>query len=426
MPRRLMRVQAPVAPAPEAIFPLAVHASGRYLVNAQGDPFLMVGDTAWYMDTMLTDAEIVTYLDDRQARGFNTVLVNLLNNFAGVLAPPQNRNGIQPFTTTNDFTAPNDAFYADWIARIAQPAAARGIMLVVVVMYLGAEGLDEWWPVMSTKTTTVMQNYGAYLAGKFAAVPNIMWSLGGDWYDPAVDTRTEALQAGLATGAPDRLFTYHGEPLLSSRACFPSASWLDVDWVYAYTNHVAELANSYAATPAKPMAMMEAEYEDGTHAPSDVQLRWIAWQSLLRGGMGHIFGNDTIYGFNLYGGTAWTLLLGDNGSVNMTRYGAFFAGLEWWKLVPDLTQTVLTAGWSSGTDAAACAVASDDSFAVAYVPSSRAMTLDMTEFSGPNVLCRWFNPFTGAYTAIGTYANTGSQVFTPGAGDWALLMQSTT
>jgi hypothetical protein len=59
-------------------FPLAVKRGKRYLVDAAGRPFLIQGDTAWSLIAQLTREDVVLYLDDRRARGFNTLLVNLI------------------------------------------------------------------------------------------------------------------------------------------------------------------------------------------------------------------------------------------------------------------------------------------------------------------------------------------------------------
>jgi hypothetical protein len=49
----------------------------------------------------------------------------------------------------------------------------------------------------------------------------------------------------------------------------------------------------------------------------------------------------------------------------------------------------------------------------------------MTELAGPNVAARWFEPDSGTYLMIGTFASTGSRGFDPPAsGDWALVLQS--
>jgi hypothetical protein len=46
------------------------------------------------------------------------------------------------------------------------------------------------------------------------------------------------------------------------------------------------------------------------------------------------------------------------------------------------------------------------------------------------VTARWFDPSNAAFTAIGSFANTGTQTFTPpgnngdGDGDWVLVLEA--
>ena len=61
-------------------FPLSVGPGERYLVDAAGRPFLIHGDTAWSLIAQLTREDVELYLDDRRARGFNTILVNLIES----------------------------------------------------------------------------------------------------------------------------------------------------------------------------------------------------------------------------------------------------------------------------------------------------------------------------------------------------------
>ena len=61
-----------------SIFPLRVEAGKRYLITAQGEPFLMHGDTPWCLITQLTETEVDQYLEDRRQKGFNTILVELI------------------------------------------------------------------------------------------------------------------------------------------------------------------------------------------------------------------------------------------------------------------------------------------------------------------------------------------------------------
>jgi hypothetical protein len=65
-------------------------------------------------------------------------------------------------------------------------------------------------------------------------------------------------------------------------------------------------------------------------------------------------------------------------------------------------------------------------YAMVYAPVGRTFTVKMSAITGPAVKAWWFNPRTGAATAIGTFPNTGERAFTPpDAGemlDWVLVL----
>ncbi|MEI9815075.1 MAG: putative collagen-binding domain-containing protein [Acidobacteriota bacterium] len=74
---------------------------------------------------------------------------------------------------------------------------------------------------------------------------------------------------------------------------------------------------------------------------------------------------------------------------------------------------------------------SDGSAAILYIPTTRTVTVEMSQISGP-VAARWFDPANGAYIGIqGPLPNSGSRQFsTPGinAGgdtDWLLVLEAT-
>jgi hypothetical protein len=68
---------------------------------------------------------------------------------------------------------------------------------------------------------------------------------------------------------------------------------------------------------------------------------------------------------------------------------------------------------------------------MAYVPSQRTFSVDMSQFSGP-ATTRWYDPTSGTYLPItgSPFANAGTQTFTPPGGhsdgttDWVLVMES--
>jgi hypothetical protein len=77
------------------VFPIRVGANKRYLVDAEGKPFLLQGDSAWDLITQLTQAEAEQYLEDRRQKGFNAVVAVLIGH-AFVPDPPKNAAGVSP------------------------------------------------------------------------------------------------------------------------------------------------------------------------------------------------------------------------------------------------------------------------------------------------------------------------------------------
>ena len=66
--------------APDSNLLLKVSKNGRYLVDQRGNPFLVVGDSPWSLIVQLDEKDRETYLEDRQKRGFNSLIVNLLEH----------------------------------------------------------------------------------------------------------------------------------------------------------------------------------------------------------------------------------------------------------------------------------------------------------------------------------------------------------
>jgi len=72
---------------------------------------------------------------------------------------------------------------------------------------------------------------------------------------------------------------------------------------------------------------------------------------------------------------------------------------------------------------------------MAYVPTgngARSITVNMARLSGQPVQARWYNPASGAFTAVSgsPLPNTGSRSLTTpgnngaGASDWALVLEA--
>src|SRR5450432_722268 len=52
----------------------------RFLIDSHGVPFLLQGDAAWSLIANATREEASVYLQNRQSKGFNAILVNLIEH----------------------------------------------------------------------------------------------------------------------------------------------------------------------------------------------------------------------------------------------------------------------------------------------------------------------------------------------------------
>jgi hypothetical protein len=69
------------------------------------------------------------------------------------------------------------------------------------------------------------------------------------------------------------------------------------------------------------------------------------------------------------------------------------------------------------------AAAPDGTLLIAYMPTERPVTVDMSRLSRGLAHAWWYNPRTGDAASIGVYPTAGRRSFTPpGAGDWVLVV----
>ena len=123
--------------------------------------------------------------------------------------------------------------------------------------------------------------------------------------------------------------------------------------------------------------------------------------------------------------STWESQLSSAGSTTTAYLGRLFTSRAFYMLVPDQGHTVLTAGFQSGTTCAAAARASDGSSVIAYIPTRRTVTINLSQIAGTSARAWWFNPRTAEATLINTYPTTGSTTFTsPDANDWVLVLDN--
>ncbi|MCM2310762.1 MAG: DUF4038 domain-containing protein, partial [Steroidobacteraceae bacterium] len=236
-----------VSPATSARFPLHTETGKRYLVDANGQPFFVHGESAWALIAQLTREEADQYLEDRRLKGFNTVMVQLVVH--GLLSsapgynPPYNIYGVAPFTVAGDFSTPNEAYFAHAEYVIAK-AAEKGLLVLLAPAYMGYQGgYQGWYADMIANGEAKLRGYGRYVANRFRAYDNIVWLQGGD-YNPPEKALLRAVANGIRDIDTRWLHTFHGARGTSALGFLGSAEpWLGVNDIYTDENTV--VANAF-------------------------------------------------------------------------------------------------------------------------------------------------------------------------------------
>jgi hypothetical protein len=458
VPLVLTVVASGMPPAPAAaagaVFPVRLSADGRHLVDHKGAPFFVHGDTAWSLIVGLDRKDSERYLEDRRQRGYNALIVNLIEHKSAE-NPPNNREGVGPFVTPGDFTAPNEAYFshADWVIKRAEE---KGILVFLFPCYFGYGGGDEgFWKELNANGEQKSRQYGRFLGKRYRGFSNIVWVHGGD-YSPPADSEgmSYALEIllGIKEKDPAKLHSFHGVRSTISLDQAKFIPYLHLNAVYtgddlgrkdSTPDEPYKMSlNAYNRSDFKPNYLIEARYEDltgstygGTYTADRGRLRRQAYWAILGGSMGHFFGNHPVWPFRP--GWDGSNGIGSPGNQDMERLKQVYTSRAWHTLVPDQDHITLTAGFGSfgQPDYVTAGCAGDGSLVMAYVPPTgtgmRTLTLNMLRLSG-QANAQWFNPAQGTHTAIpgSPFANSGSRDFTTpgdngtGTNDWVLVLEA--
>lgn len=400
-------------------YPIRVGADHRHVVDQGGAPFLIHGDTPWSLISGLTREEAEQYLEDRRRKGFNSIIVNLIEHkFRG----PVNRYGEGPFTTPGDFSTTNEKYFAhaDWVIR---KAGEKGIQVFLAPIYLGYTGTDEGWIEEALANGPAKcRAWGQYVGKRYRDYDNLVWLIGGDRNPDNARENVDAIVRGIKEFDRRHLITAHCHPENSAADQYKDDGWLDLNDTYTYGIVHKKLLADYNRTPAMPYFLIETSYE-GEHNASPVQIRRQAYWALLCGATGQFLGNRPIWLFD----PGWQQALDSTGSRDMARLGALFHSRPWHALAPDDRHQVVVEGLGefNGLDYLAAARSADGSLVMAYLPSSRTFAVDMTKISGATAKAWWFNPRTGESSGVGEFPTSGKRQFTPPEeGDWVLVLDN--
>jgi len=400
-----------------SVYPIRVSSDHRHVVDQNGVPVLIQGDAPWSLISGLTTEGAEQYLEDRRIKGFNSLIINLIEHkFRG----PVNCHGESPFTTPGDFTTPNEKYFehADWVIH---KAGEKGIQVFLAPVYLGYIGTDEGW------IEEVLENgpekcraWGRYVGKRYRDFDNLVWMIGGDRNPDKARVDVDAVVEGIKAFDNRHLFTAHCHPENSALDQFKDDGWLDLNDTYTYEIVHKKLLADYNRVPSMPFTLTESTYE-GEHNASPVQIRRQAYWAILCGATGQFMGNRPIWLFD----PGWQSALDSAGARDMARLKIFFSSRAWHDLVPDQKHEVVVDGLGefNGLDYLAAARTHDGGTVIAYLPSSRTFTVDMTKVAGKAAKAWWYSPRTGKSQVAGEFGTTGKRQFTPPAeGDWLLVL----
>jgi hypothetical protein len=331
-----------------------------------------------------------------------------------------------------------------------------------------------WFDTLKANGVEKAFAYGQYLGNRYRDFPNIIWMHGNDfqsWRNSTHDALVRAVALGIRREDSNHLHTVELNYLTSGS--LDDASWapiIGLNAAYTYYPTYAQVLTEYNRPNFKPVFMVEANYEfehnPGTDGGSTQNLRRQEYWTMLSGATGQLYGSAHTWRLD----KGWETKLDTPGMVELGYMKDLFIRRKWYDLVPDQTHTVVTAGYDglagyigrltayfgsrlerfghlsklfayfkrlthfgsiTTNTYATAARTSDGSLVMAYLPTIRSITVDMSKLAGITT-ARWFDPTNGTYVAINgsPFANADDRRFTPpgnnsaGDGDWVLVLEA--
>jgi hypothetical protein len=430
---------------------LTISANHRYFVDAAGDPFFWMADTAWSMPINLTREEVVEYLDKRVAQGFTVIQTVAIFNQAG--GPGPNRYGDWPYGSSGlsepvvtDGADPSEAQqydYWDHLDFIISEANARGLRVALVPIWADRQ-------VGSLLTKSNAEAYGTFIGARYHD-RRVIWVLGGDHAADGEQKIWRKLARGIAIGGTRKenynifLMTYHPYADNSSSQYFVDDRWLSFDMLQGghclrYDTRRDLIAAAYNSSPTRPFLDGEPLYAahpycwdnppDGYSTPIDIR-RDVYW-SVFAGAAGHTYGNHTVWQFlgatdrpALMGAVGdWRSAMDDESAWQMQFLVKLMESHPWWKGVPN--NDIITDPPRDGAARLQAILASDKSYAMVYSPDGQPFDVDIASSIGPSTRMSWYNPRTGESIDLGMVGAASQEYEPPTAEDWVLVADAAT
>lgn len=413
-------------PLKPATFPLAT--AGKGFLDATSKPFLGVADTAWNAISRMSRTEFTSYITQRRAQGYTTILMSILD--LNSRTRTQATSGTTPFTGAGNaanFTSRNlsgTISYWDQVEWCVDQLAAKGMLAVLVPCWFGYHGAT-WKGHIATASgdTATATSYGTFLASLFGEKQNVMWLHGGD-SAPTAGTQSDGIPSGLprvdVTAAvnalanairnnspANQLHTYHTFRNDAATAYFGSQAWYQLNAAYSGQDAATRVVAEWNRTNSDPPVMVEMYYsarsEVGVSTPylTRKELRQEAWQSMLSGALITANGSEYVWQVrDFYAGRVWTEGMNLSSVADLTVLSRVFATFPTKFFDADHANPLIASNRGLGLTLAPALVSSDAKTAIAYIPDSRTVTLNPSKVSG--AIWHWVHPETAQVIKAGT------------------------
>ena len=422
--------------------PLAtsVSASHTYLVDQHGNPFLVNGDSAWNLAWGLDSADQATYLADRQADGFNTIVTDLVGPATSKSdSSGANYNGDVPFTGGN-FATPNPAYWSK-IDTFFQLAATHGITVFAIpIDAYATQGSN----VFNTMTNAQAKAFGQWLASRYppSNYPGVVWMLGNDYAGDGAGccnggflSQYQAFASGLGSSRPVTIEQGADESLSTDGPTLGPLVNINAGYSYHPTYEVIERGRTTESIPA---VFIEGAYENAVtgHPSTPLDLRKQLGWSMTSGGAGTFYGNDSLWQFQ----TGWQNQLDTSDVAQRKAFNAAFAGANWQDLHPDVSSQLVVSGRNSeytarstgsGPDTndptygnyVSAAYSTDGAVGVIYNPDTTKNRITISSSvlgTNPSIIA--VDPTDGARTSLGWTTTPTMGTNAGGDHDWLFII----
>jgi hypothetical protein len=424
--------------------------TASHFVDQYNDPILIRGYVLWGLlmnagrwgggTTWQSDLE--NAVDALVDLGVNVLYTEPFSNVTngGANNSGNTWDGVTPFTG-GDPASLNNTFWerTDYLLDLCE---AAGITLFLNIAY--SDDLDVG--ILSSFVTADFTDLGASLGARYANRPNLVWMVGGDYFD-GFNTQLTALFTAISGQGDTHLVGVQNFPESTSRRDIENNNLqntgndnADFNFTYSYNVIYRGIEHGWGEASPIPVIWGDGHFDQG--AGDRKLMRDLLWWALSSGARGSIYGNESTWP---WGSSALSnLATGNFQTTDQPTIWDTFAALSGWHLlVPDTDDSLLTAGrgtqgdyvsGSGGSGGEYNAADSQDGYvtaainaagtlAVIYFPVDATITVDDTELAG-GYTARWVDPADGSSTPTdtgATYSPTGNNSL--GGPDWLLVIE---